>query len=61
MKHLIWGNEEAKCFCAEDWTGEISLKSFEKLLFWRNLERLRWRVVGERPRSSDHRAQIRRV
>jgi hypothetical protein len=33
MKHLIWGNDEAKYFFDEDWTGKISLKRLEKLAF----------------------------
>jgi hypothetical protein len=33
MKHLIWGDHEAKYFCREDWTGKISLKMLEKLVF----------------------------
>jgi hypothetical protein len=28
---LIWVRREAKCFCAEDWTTQISLKSLEKI------------------------------
>jgi hypothetical protein len=35
MKHLIWGNHEAKYFFDEDWTGKISLKLLEKLTFTR--------------------------
>jgi hypothetical protein len=35
MKHLIWGNDEAKYFSRRDWTGKISLKLLEKLVFWR--------------------------
>jgi hypothetical protein len=32
-KHLIWGKDEAKYFCAYDWTTQISLKSFNKFQF----------------------------
>jgi hypothetical protein len=35
MKHLIWGKDEAKYFFGEVWTGKISLKMLEKLVFWR--------------------------
>jgi hypothetical protein len=35
MKHLIWGKDEAKSFLQADWTDEISLKRFEKLVFRR--------------------------
>jgi hypothetical protein len=32
---VIWANHEAEYFCEEDWTTQISLKSFSNFLFWR--------------------------
>jgi hypothetical protein len=33
---VIWVFPEPKCFCREDWTGQISLICLQKLDFWRN-------------------------
>jgi hypothetical protein len=35
MKPLIWGEDKTVFFFAQDWTAKISLKSLEKLAFWR--------------------------
>jgi hypothetical protein len=32
---LIWGSGEANYFLNEDWTGQITLKAFRKLVFAR--------------------------
>ncbi|KRQ93834.1 hypothetical protein CQ10_05175 [Bradyrhizobium valentinum] len=33
---LIWGDREGICFCGGDWTGQIALIWFGKLVFARN-------------------------
>jgi hypothetical protein len=32
---LIWAKREAIYFCAQEWTGSISLIGFEKFAVWR--------------------------
>jgi hypothetical protein len=34
---LIWGGREGNCFCARDWTGQITSNWLGKLAFWRNV------------------------
>jgi hypothetical protein len=33
---VIWVYPESKCFCREDWTGQIRLICLQKLDFWKN-------------------------
>ena len=32
---VIWAKREAKYFCNQDWTGQISLRRHSKIVFWR--------------------------
>jgi hypothetical protein len=35
---LIWVRDEANCFCATGWTGQISLKMLGKFAFRRSVD-----------------------
>lgn len=43
---LIWVRDEANCFCATGWTGQISLKLLGKLAFARSVEAWRWTAAS---------------